>query len=78
MEPVLQNISRILSDNEQIKAHLCNHLPANMTGQINKAIIFYQQTSLRNGIYCKQLELNGSPWQIFIQHLITDADRVHY
>ncbi|CAF4106683.1 unnamed protein product [Rotaria sordida] len=48
IEPVLQNMSQILNNTEQIKTQLCNYLPVVMTEQINKAILFYQQTSQRN------------------------------
>ncbi|CAF4876795.1 unnamed protein product [Rotaria sp. Silwood1] len=71
-----QNTFQFLFNIEQIKVHLCNHLPANMNEQINKAIEFYQQTNQRNGIYCKQLELSDSSWNMFIQRILIGIDRV--
>ncbi len=69
-----QNTFQFLFNIEQIK-DVCNHLPANMTKQINKAIDFYQRTSQRNGIYCKQLELNEPSWHMFIQRILIGIDR---
>jgi hypothetical protein len=45
-----------------------------MSEQINKAIEFYQQISQRNGIYCKQLELSDSSWDMFIQRIVIGID----
>ncbi|CAF3942821.1 unnamed protein product [Rotaria sordida] len=67
MQDLQQNTCQFLFNIEQIKVYLCNHLPANMNEQISKAIEFYQQISQRNGIYCKQLELSDSSWDMFIQ-----------
>jgi hypothetical protein len=44
---------------------------------MNKAIEFYQRTSQRNGIYCKQLELSDSSWDMFIQRIFLGIDRVN-
>ena len=38
--------------------------------QMNKAIEFYSQTSQRHSIYCKQLELTDSSWDMFIQRIL--------
>ncbi|CAF3983903.1 unnamed protein product [Rotaria sordida] len=62
---------------EQIKVHLCQYFPANMNEQINKAIEFYQRTSQRNGIYCKQLELIDPSWDMFIQRILIGIDRAN-
>lgn len=43
-----------------------------MIEQINKAIEFYQRTSQRNNIYCKQLELIDSSWNMFIQRIFNN------
>ena len=59
------------------KVYLWNHIPANMSEQINKAIKFYQQTSHRNGIYCQQLELHDSSWDMFIQRLVIGTNHVN-
>ena len=48
-----------------------------MSEQINKAIQFYQQTKQRNGIYCKQLELTDSSWDMFIQRILIGIDHVN-
>ncbi|CAF4838917.1 unnamed protein product, partial [Rotaria sp. Silwood1] len=69
-----QNTFQFLFNLEQIKIHLCNHLPTNMNEQINKAIDFYQRTNQRNGIYCKQLELSDSSWNMFIQRILIGID----
>ena len=53
-----------------LKVYLCNYLPANMSEQINKAVEFYQRTNQRYSIYCKQLELNDSSWNMFIQRIL--------
>ncbi|CAF4184827.1 unnamed protein product, partial [Rotaria sordida] len=71
-----QNTFQFLFNIEQIKVHLCSHLPANMSEQINKAIEFYQQTNQRNGIYCTQLELSDSSWNMFIQRILIGIDPV--
>ena len=52
------------------------YLPTNIKEQIQRAMKFYQRTSQQNGIYCQQLELNGSSWDMFIQGLITSVDDV--
>ncbi|CAF2670795.1 unnamed protein product [Rotaria sp. Silwood2] len=70
-----QNRFQVLFNIEQIKVHLCNHLPASMNKQIHKAIEFYQRTSQRNGIYCGQLELRDSSWDMFIQRILIGIDR---
>jgi hypothetical protein len=59
------------------KVYLWNHLPANMSEQINKAIKFYQQTSQRHSIYCKQLELSDSSWDMFIQRIVIGIDHTN-
>ncbi|CAF1508151.1 unnamed protein product [Rotaria sp. Silwood1] len=69
-----QNTFQFLFNLEQIKIHLCNHLPTNMNEQINKAVDFYQRTNQRNGIYCKQLELSDSSWNMFIQRILIGID----
>ncbi len=45
-----------------------------MREQMNKAIEFYQRTSQRNGIYCKQLELSDPSWDTFIQRILIGID----
>lgn len=60
------------------KVYLWNHLPANMSEQINKAVEFYQQISRRNGIYCKQLELRDSSWDMFIQRIVMGINHVNH
>lgn len=47
-----------------------------MSERINKAIEFYQRTSQRHGIYCKQLELSDSSWDMFIQRIAIGIDHV--
>ena len=64
-----QNTFQFLFNIEQIK-DLYNHLPVTVAEQINKAIDFYQRTSQRNSIYCKQLELNEPSWDMFIQRIV--------
>ncbi|CAF0908820.1 unnamed protein product [Rotaria sordida] len=71
-----ENKFQFLFNIEQIKVHLCNHLPTSMNEQMNKAIQFYRQTSQRNGIYCGQLQLSDHSWDVFIQHLLIDYDRI--
>ncbi|CAF1056543.1 unnamed protein product, partial [Adineta ricciae] len=61
---------------EQIKIHLCMDYPSDIHGQILKAIEFYQRVSQQHGIYCKQLELEGSSWNMFVQYLFF-ADGCH-
>ncbi|UJR11204.1 hypothetical protein I4U23_015385 [Adineta vaga] len=62
---------------EQIKDYICKNSSTNMNEQIYKAIDFYQHTSQRHGIYCKQLELNDSSWDMFIQHLLLSNDPIN-
>ncbi|CAF4318613.1 unnamed protein product, partial [Rotaria sp. Silwood2] len=76
-QPSQQNKIQFLFIIEQIKVHLCNHLPANINEQMDKAIKFYQQTSQRIGIYCGQLELHDSSWDMFIQRIIIGNDHVN-
>ena len=57
------------------KVYLSGHLPASTSEQFNKAIEFYQQTSQRNSVYCKQLELHDSSWDMFIKRLVIGDDR---
>ncbi len=81
MQVLQQNTCQFLFNIEQIKVnakvYLWNHLPANMSEQINKAIKFYQQTSQRHGIYCKQLELSDSSWDMFIQRIVIGIDHAN-
>ncbi|CAF5100757.1 unnamed protein product, partial [Rotaria sp. Silwood1] len=70
-----ENTFQFLFDIEQMKVHLCNHLPANVIYQINKAIEFYQRTNQPIGLYCKQLELSDSSWNMFIQRILIGIDR---
>ncbi|CAF1141127.1 unnamed protein product [Rotaria sordida] len=77
MKDLQQTMCQFLFNIEQIKVYLCNHLPANMSEQISKAIEFYQQISQRNGIYCKQLELSDSSWDMFIQRIVIGIDHVN-
>lgn len=49
-----------------------------MSEQINKAVEFYQQISRRNGIYCKQLELRDSSWDMFIQRIVMGINHVNH
>ncbi|UJR38801.1 hypothetical protein I4U23_031466 [Adineta vaga] len=74
MQVLQQNTSQFLFNIEQIKAYLWKKLPANISEQINKAIEFYKQTSQRHGIYCKQLELIDSSWDMFIQRIVIGID----
>ncbi|CAF1112265.1 unnamed protein product [Adineta ricciae] len=61
---------------EQIKIHLCTNYPSDIHEQILKAIDFYQRISQQHGIYCQQLELEGSSWNMFVQYLFF-ADGLH-
>lgn len=45
-------------------------LQHNVNEHMNKAIEFYSQTSQRHSIYCKQLELADSSWDMFIQRIL--------
>ncbi|CAF4902952.1 unnamed protein product, partial [Rotaria sp. Silwood1] len=69
-----QSTFQFLFDIEQMKIHLCNHLPANVNHQINKAIEFYQRTNQRIDLYCQQLELSDSSWNMFIQRILIGVD----
>ncbi|CAF2847912.1 unnamed protein product [Rotaria sp. Silwood2] len=77
MQTLQQMTCQCLFNIEQIKVYLCNQLPTNMSEQINKAIEFYQHTSQRYGIYCKQLELSDSSWDMFIQHILIGINYVN-
>ena len=57
-----------------VKVHLENNLPVNIIERINRATQFYQRTSQRNNIYCKQLELIDSSWDTFIQRTFISID----
>lgn len=59
------------------KVSLWKHLSADMSEQINRAIKFYQQTSQRHSIYCKQLELSDSSWGMFIQRIALGVDHTN-
>ncbi|CAF2163335.1 unnamed protein product [Rotaria magnacalcarata] len=74
MQDSPQNTCPFLFNIEQIKAFLCNHLSANTSEKLDKAIGFYQQISQRNRIYCKQLELSDSSWDMFIQRIVIGID----
>ncbi|CAF2118342.1 unnamed protein product [Rotaria magnacalcarata] len=74
MQDSPQNTCQSLFNIEQIKAFLCNYLPVNTSEKLNKAIGFYQQISQRNCIYCKQLELSDSSWDMFIQRMVIGID----
>ncbi|CAM4741575.1 unnamed protein product [Rotaria magnacalcarata] len=74
MQDSPQNTCQSLFNIEQIKAFLCNYLPVNTSEKLNKAIGFYQQISQRNCIYCKQLELSDSSWDMFIQRAFIYSD----
>ncbi|CAF4643940.1 unnamed protein product [Rotaria sp. Silwood1] len=70
-----QNTFGFLFNSDLIKVDLSNYLPANMSKQIDKAIKFYQLASQRNNVYCRQLELNVSSWDMFIQRILIGIDR---
>ncbi|CAF4841584.1 unnamed protein product [Rotaria sp. Silwood1] len=70
-----QNTFGFLFNSELIKVDLSNYSPANMSKQIDKAIKFYKLASQRNNVYCRQLELNVSSWDMFIQRILIGIDR---
>ena len=74
MNKFFSDTSLFIFDFFSIKIRLSNLLPADNSGRLNKAIKFYQEANKRNGIYCGQLELSDSSWDMFIQGIVIGVD----
>ncbi|CAF1574739.1 unnamed protein product, partial [Adineta ricciae] len=73
-----QYTNQFLSNIDEIKIDLCNFFPDNIIEHINKAIEFYRQTSQCNDIYCKQLGLDDSSWNMFIQRIFIGLNNINH